>query len=115
MCVRSSLRAARVSSALVRSWCFYAVEEGWPVVGMAPELLKRQFGMDYLFRKHGGPFVMNTGGFAGRAVCLRDLDAILEVSLKADVLTVHLPGAVFMKHPCCLHSKRLPTPNALDC
>jgi hypothetical protein len=76
----------------------YAVEEGWPVVGMAPELLKRQFGMEHLFHKHGGPFVINAGCLGGRAVCLRDLDAILEVQQKADALTIHLPGAFFTEH-----------------
>jgi hypothetical protein len=84
----------------------YAVEEGWPVVGMAPELVKRKMGMDYLFRKHGGPFVMNSGFLGGQAVCLRDLDAIFEVQLqKADALEISLPGAVFTRHPCCLSGK----------
>jgi hypothetical protein len=72
----------------------YAVEEGWPFVGMAPELLKLQFGADPLFDKHGGPFVINAGVLGGRAVCLRDADAILEVQLqKADVLEISLLGA----------------------
>jgi hypothetical protein len=82
------------SSVLVRSLCLYAVEEGWPFVGMAPELLQRQLGVDHIFDKHGGPFVINASFLGGRAVCFRDVDAILEVQLqKADVLEITLQGA----------------------
>jgi hypothetical protein len=104
-------QADRVRSVPVRSLCLYAAEEGWPFVGMAPELLNWQFGVDHLFDKHGGPFVINAGFLGGRAVCFRDVDAILEASLqKADVLEITLQGAgscsaIFTTHPCCLSSK----------
>jgi hypothetical protein len=61
---------------------------------MAPELLQRQLGVDHIFDKHGGPFVINASFLGGRAVCLRDVDSILEVQLqKADVLEITLQGA----------------------
>jgi hypothetical protein len=61
---------------------------------MAPELVTRQFGMDHLFQKHQGPFVINASFLGGRAVCIRDVDAILDAQLKkADELTMCLQGA----------------------
>jgi hypothetical protein len=89
-------------------------------VGMAPELLTLQFGAEPLFDKHGGPFVINAGFLGGRAVCLRDADAIFEVQLqKADVLEISLLGApsssaIFTKHPCCLSRTAYATANEVD-
>jgi hypothetical protein len=72
----------------------YAVEEGWPIVGMAPELVAKQFDTDHLFEKHGGPFRINASFLGGRAVCVQEADAISKAQLKqADVLAMNLNGA----------------------
>jgi hypothetical protein len=73
--------------------CLRAVEEGWPIVGMAPELVTKQFDVDHLFDKHGGPFLINASFLGGRAVCVREADAISKAQLKqADVLSMTVHG-----------------------
>jgi hypothetical protein len=77
-----------------------------PIVGMAPELLKRQFDVDHLFEKHGGPFFMNASFMGGRVVCVREADAISKAQLKQfDVLEVSFPGtaSLHVLHWCVLH------------
>jgi hypothetical protein len=61
---------------------------------MAPELVTKQFDVDHLFDKHGGPFLINASFLGGRAVCVREADAISKAQLRqADVLTMSLQGA----------------------
>jgi hypothetical protein len=79
----------------------YAVEEGWPIVGMAPELVTKQFDVDHLFEKHGGPFLINSSFLGGRAVCVQDPEDISQAQLKqADVLamTVHGVASLHVLH-----------------
>lgn len=72
-----------------------AVEEGLPILGMAPELVSRQFAMDDLFDKHGGPFVINASFMGGRALVVRSADAIFEAqSKRAQDLTMSMQGVL---------------------
>jgi hypothetical protein len=78
--------------------CLRAVEEGWPIVGMAPELVTKQFDVDHLFDKHGGPFLINASFLGGRAVCVREADAISKAQLRqADVLSMTVHGVASVK------------------
>jgi hypothetical protein len=83
--------------------CRCAVEEGWPIVGMAPELVTKLFNVDHLFEKHGGPFIINASSLGGRAVCVREADAISKAQLKqADVLIMAMHGVASLQdlHEC---------------
>lgn len=55
-----------------------AVENGWPVVGMLPNLVKNGLRIDHLFEKHGDVFVMNAGALGGKTVCFQAADDITE-------------------------------------
>lgn len=55
-----------------------AVEEGWPLLGMTPEIVSNKFNMKHLFEKHGGPFVVNASLMGGYALFVEEGDDILE-------------------------------------
>jgi hypothetical protein len=70
---------------------------------MAPELVATLFNVDHLFEKHGGPFLINASSLGGRAVCVREADAISKAQLKqadALIMTMHGVASLHDLHEC---------------